>query len=162
MGATLYLLLTDRLPYAIEGLTSFSNMKRFDAPLDSPARLNPEVDSHLEEVVFKALAKQPRERYQTASELLAALERRTAQPKKLTKKSLPAGAMESTKAALGDFSPANEAEGKKMAAQALKLVRQRGKISVAADLMEEAFRKWPPLREQYEWQLTLWRRGIVM
>ena len=32
----------------------------------------------------------------------------------------------------------------------------------AADLMEEACNRWPGLREEHEYRLQLWRRGIVM
>ena len=34
-------------------------------------------------------------------------------------------------------------------------------IEEAADLMEEALNKWPDLRSKFEYQLKLWRRGIV-
>ena len=32
----------------------------------------------------------------------------------------------------------------------------------AADVLEEAFNKWPGLRTEYQDQLQLWRRGISM
>jgi serine/threonine-protein kinase len=49
-----------------------------------------------------------------------------------------------------------------MAAQAMKLAREVGKLEEAADLMEEAFNKWPDLRKRYEGHLKVWRRGISM
>jgi serine/threonine-protein kinase len=49
-----------------------------------------------------------------------------------------------------------------MADKAVKLARDAGKLLEAADLMEEAFNKWPDLRTRYEYQLTIWRRGISM
>jgi hypothetical protein len=32
----------------------------------------------------------------------------------------------------------------------------------AADLLEEALNKCPRLRDEYEYQLKLWRRGIAL
>ena len=78
-----------------------------------------------------------------------------AQPKHL-------GASSLSKTALGLHSPANEAQARRMVQQALLLSRQAGTLGEAADMMEEALNKWPVLREQYEYQLKLWRRGIVM
>jgi serine/threonine-protein kinase len=49
-----------------------------------------------------------------------------------------------------------------MAAHAVNLARDVGTLADAADLMEEAFNKWPELRNKYEYQLKIWRRGISM
>jgi hypothetical protein len=46
--------------------------------------------------------------------------------------------------------------------RAIELSRQPNKLFDAADLMEEAFNRWPGLRRQYEYQLKPWRRGISM
>jgi len=49
----------------------------------------------------------------------------------------------------------------KLVDQAISLSKQAGKLGEAADLMEEAFNKWPSLRSEREHVLKLWRRGIV-
>ena len=49
-----------------------------------------------------------------------------------------------------------------MTGEAVRMARDSGQLMKAADLMEEAFNKWPPLREEYEYQVQLWRRGVAM
>jgi uncharacterized Zn finger protein len=48
-----------------------------------------------------------------------------------------------------------------MARQAFELARKQGKLSEAADLMEESFNRSPEQRDEYEYWVKLWRRGIV-
>ena len=45
---------------------------------------------------------------------------------------------------------------------AVRLARERGCLTEAADQMEEAFNKWPDLRDEYQYQVRIWRRGISM
>ena len=49
-----------------------------------------------------------------------------------------------------------------MAEQALGLAQRPGMLIEAADLMEEALKKSPSLRDRYEYRIRLWRRGVVM
>jgi hypothetical protein len=67
-----------------------------------------------------------------------------------------------SKTALGPLSTVDAGEGRKLADKAVKLARVHGKLSEAADLMEEALTKSPDLRDRYESSLQLWRKGIVM
>ena len=75
-------------------------------------------------------------------------------------KELPSS--ETSKLALGAHSPANEKRAREMAERALGMAREAGQLIEAADLMEEAFNQWPQLRDEYEYRLKLWRRGIAM
>jgi hypothetical protein len=53
-----------------------------------------------------------------------------------------------------------DAEG--LAAEAVQLASKQGRLSEAADLLEQAIVRLPRLKEKYESQLRLWRRGIAM
>jgi serine/threonine-protein kinase len=159
IGATLYLLLTDRLPYQVSDDGQVLDMSAFDKPLILPARLNIQVDAELERIVLRALALKPESRYQTAQEMLEDLNQWSHDGIGKSKELPPA---ETSKLALGAHSTANEKRGREMAERALEMTREAGQLIEAADLMEEAFNQWPQLRDEYEYRLTLWRRGIAM
>ena len=75
-GVTLYHLLTRRYPYGeIESL----QRPRFGAPTP-PSRFRPDVPPWLENVLQKAVARDPGGRFETAEELLLALERGASRP----------------------------------------------------------------------------------
>jgi serine/threonine protein kinase len=162
LGTTFYLVLTDRLPFtdpddSVGGL----DLCKFDRPLVPPSRLNIGVDPMLDQIVFKALATDPKNRYQNARELLKDLNKW--KPAVVgAPKQAAAASTSSSKTAIGKHSPADELLAKDMVARALKLSRQAGKLVEAADLMEEAFNKSPGLRVEFASQLKLWRKGIVM
>jgi serine/threonine-protein kinase len=74
LGATLYHLLTGAVPFAGENHLEVVEKKGIGqfAPASS---LNPEVPAALDRVLAKMLAKNPADRYQTASELIVDMER---------------------------------------------------------------------------------------
>jgi eukaryotic-like serine/threonine-protein kinase len=154
LGSTLYLLLTDRLPY---GGADALDLNRFDLPLVPPSRLNIQADQLLDQIVLKALARDPKARYPRAHELLADLERWQPQPQYAAS----AESVQDSKSVLGRESPPDEPRAREMAVQAFELARVQGKLSEAADLMEESFNGAPDHREEYEYWVRLWRRGIV-
>jgi eukaryotic-like serine/threonine-protein kinase len=156
MGATLYLLLTDQLPYP-----GLQDPDCFNLPLIPPSRFNVQVDPLLDRITLKALSINKETRYQNALELLNDLKKwrpKTSSDKTGSK----GGDSYNTKTTLGVHAPPNEGEARKMIKEAIKLSRNACNLQEAADLMEEAFNKWPDLRVQYESQLSLWRKGIVM
>jgi len=67
-----------------------------------------------------------------------------------------------SKSALGNPASANQSVGEEKAGQALKLAQEAGKLLEAADLMEEAFNKWPAIRNRYEHLVKVWRRGLSL
>lgn len=164
IGTTLYLLLTDRIPYADEGQGFDSiDLRMYDRPLVAASRFNIQVDAHIEAILARALKINPTERYANAKELLDDLKRwRPAKGPIPASTSTFAGS-EQTKTALGvNHSPVNQETARRMANEALKLSRVPGKLIDAADMMEEAFNKWPALRNEHEYKVQLWRRGICM
>lgn len=158
LGVTLYLLLTDRFPYADAG---DSEVDAFARPLIPASRLNAQVDAALDQILFRMLAPTAEARYPNAKELLDELERW--RPRAAAgKATAAAGPSEmSTKTLLGVHSSANEAAAREMAIRAVEMSRQVSQLSEAADLMEEAFNKWPALRAEHEPRVKLWRCGMV-
>jgi serine/threonine protein kinase len=72
LGVVLYELLTGQVPYHAETPMAVI-LKHIHDPLPIPRSVNPAIPESVELVVLKAMAKAPRERFQTAGELLSAL-----------------------------------------------------------------------------------------
>jgi serine/threonine protein phosphatase PrpC len=77
LGVTLYQLLTGRLPYG--EVLPYQAGRYYRDPI-APSRINPEVPIWLDHVVLKAVARDKRRRFETAEELLLALERGASRP----------------------------------------------------------------------------------
>src|SRR5262245_7155255 len=74
LGATLYHLVTGAVPFG--GDNHLEVIEKKDAGTFTPAsQLNPAVPRILDQIIARLLARQPRDRYQTASELIVDLER---------------------------------------------------------------------------------------
>ena len=77
LGVTLYQWLTGRLPY---GEIEPWQTARFRRDPVAPSRLRPEVPIWLDHVVMKAIARDARQRFETAEEFALALERGASRP----------------------------------------------------------------------------------
>ena len=77
LGVTLYQLLTGKLPY---GEVLSQQVGRFYRDPTAPTRHNPEVPIWLDHIVQKAVALDKRRRFETAEEMLLALERGASRP----------------------------------------------------------------------------------
>lgn len=153
LGMTLYLLLADRLPFG-------DGEPHYDIRPIAPSRVNAQVDAALDRIIYKSLSLDLKERYGSAAALLIDLERWSSRA--TAKPPMVAGASDMSKTALGERSPDNASDAHRLADQALRIARQRGRLAEAADLMEEAFNKLPALRDEHAARVKLWRRGIVM
>lgn len=76
LGVTLYHLLTRKYPYG--EIEPFQH-PRFGEPVP-PVRYRPDIPPWLENVLLKAIAREPDQRFETAEEMLLALERGEANP----------------------------------------------------------------------------------
>ena len=72
LGCMLYEMLTGEPPYVGKTVQAVI-AKRFSDPVPSPRRLRSTISPALDEIVMRALAKSPADRFQTADELSAAL-----------------------------------------------------------------------------------------
>jgi len=159
IGTTLYLLLTDQLPYSFPTDLGWGSRDLFKEKVRPVSDLNADVNRELDAIIFKSININPADRYQNAREMLDDLDKWKPGVDCVSPKSIPADV---SKAALGPVqSSQNETLAQEMARQALGLKRQ-GRLADAADAMEEAFNKWPDLRQKYAPQVRLWRCGISM
>ena len=76
IGVTIYHALTRKYPYG--EIEPFQRPK-FGEPIP-PTRYRPDIPAWLENVILKAVARDPKNRFETADELLVALERGAARP----------------------------------------------------------------------------------
>jgi serine/threonine protein kinase len=77
LGVTLYQWLTGKLPYGEIEPWQTGRYRRDPVP---PSRLRPDVPIWLDHVVLKAVARDPRQRFETAEEFALALDRGASRP----------------------------------------------------------------------------------
>lgn len=77
MGVSLYLWLTGKLPYGEIEPYQLARYRRDPVP---PSRMRPDVPIWLDHIVLKAVARDPRQRFETAEEMALALERGASRP----------------------------------------------------------------------------------
>ena len=158
IGTTLYLLLTDTLPHPSLDNRDIWDSSRFLQPLRPANFYNIQVDPELDQIIAKCLSKNPEDRYPNASALLKDLN--SWKPKQVA--TVPKEDKNLSKVPFAKQSMADKACLKETIEEAIRLSRQPGKLTIAADILEEAINKDHTLREKYGSQLKLWRRGVCM
>lgn len=159
IGTTIYLLLTDQLPFKFPTDLGWGTKNLFKETIRPASDFNPDVNPALDAIIAKTLHIKPSARFQNAQELLEALSEWRPGSKQSGPKSVRTDV---SKIALGaQLSSPNQREAEEMAKKALSM-KKVGKLADAADIMEEAFNKWPDLRSKYASQVKLWRCGISM
>jgi serine/threonine-protein kinase len=79
LGIILYELFTGRVPFKGDSAIGVGFMQMKEEPV-KPRELNPQISTHVERVILKALAKEPLQRYSTVSELKLDLESSLSRP----------------------------------------------------------------------------------
>ena len=138
LGIVLYELLTGTVPFNGDTPVEIA-MKHLSAVPEPPSTRRPDVPRDLDLIVMRALAKDPADRYQSAEEMDADLERfaRGAAVSPVTEESatqimrLPARAVRGDR---GDDDLAGTAHGAAAASAAARLLRPRGADAPAADV----------------------------
>jgi serine/threonine-protein kinase len=162
LGTTLYLLLTDQLPYEMPTEFGWGNNPINEKSITPTSDINPDATKDLDRILVKSLSYNPSDRYSNAMEFLAALEKCSLEPEIRDQHPLETSGSLNSKTALGNGSiPYSKTTADEMVKQALATKKQ-GKLGEAADILEEAFNKWPDLRIRYENQVKLWRCGVSM
>ena len=160
IGTSLYLLLTDEMPFPMLGERDAEDASRFLRPIRPPRIYNVNVDAGLESIIFRCLAADPQDRYPNAGDLLRDLERW--QPGSAAQGASVSRFKSASKTSVSEGSPHDLKEEAGDALQeAVKTAQNPAQLMAAADLLEEALSKDPGLRERYEHQLQLWRKGIM-
>lgn len=162
IGTTFYLLLTDTLPYPDLDERDIAEASRFVRPLRPASVYNINVDPALEAILSRCLAAQPADRYQNASALLEDLSRWRSGRSSTIPSSTPSQGGSRTKSIFGQRSSSSMNAARRMISDAIAASKKPGSLVAAADLLEEAINRAPALRDQYESQLKLWRRGVCM
>jgi serine/threonine protein kinase len=73
LGIVLYQMLTNRLPFLGDSPISVA-LKHLQEHVEEPRKVNPLIPQSVENIILKAMRKNPEERYQSAKEMLADLE----------------------------------------------------------------------------------------
>ncbi len=161
LGTTLYLLLTDRLPFPSLGDRSMSDAGLFVQELRPATLYNIQVDTVLDSIVAKCLAKKQNDRYANAQVLLQHLSNWKQVKNTVRSKDGPLS-RETSKTVFAELSPVDKHVIDKKIQAVFQLSKIPGKLPLAADILEEAINKDRSLRERYESQLMLWRKGMSM
>lgn len=159
VGTTMYLMLTDQMPFPLLGERDVGDANRFMRPMRPASIYNIAVDAGLEAVLARCLATKPADRYPDARALLEDLERWGAP----AAHDVPGG--QSTFSAKSDAitPPGRETQVdvRALVSEAIKAATDPTQLAHAADMMEEAMGRDATIRDQYESHVRLWRKGIM-
>ncbi len=158
LGTTMYLLLTDSVPYPELNGRDLNDARRFLSDLRPAHTFNVHVDDELDAIVSRCLARLPKDRFADAGELNVALSRW--RPPCTTQSSSSASASTFKASAAASIPSDNTLETRLR--EAMRLAETPGSLMAAADLLEQVLNDSPKLRDRYESQVRLWRRGISM
>ena len=163
LGTSLYLLLTDQLPYDVDDENPRARREVFHRLPPQPSRWNALCDAELDRIVLKALHVDPQSRYASALEFLSALESWNPQSAKAAVREVhPTDRGTTSKGVIGSTPQQREHVARQLALRSIAIAQNSQKLPEAVSLMEQALRESPELGQEYQARLRLWRRGISM
>lgn len=137
VGTTLYLTLTDIMPFPLLGDRDIGAADRFLRPMRPPSVYNLRVDQGLDSIVCRSLATAAKDRYPDAAAMLKDLE--SWSPGYAARESSLSRASAFEKRAIRERSPHDlKAEASGAMAEALEIACDPDRLPQAADLLEEA------------------------
>ena len=163
LGTTLYLLLTDQLPYDVGSENCGAMSEVFLRSPPQPSRWNALCDRELDRIVLKALHLNPQGRYASATDFLLALESwKPPSPRTTVGEVRSTQRNPTSKEVLGSTPQQRANTARQLAMRSIAIAQDPRRLSEAAGLMEEALRESPELGHEYQARLRLWQRGISM
>jgi serine/threonine-protein kinase len=148
------------MPFPMLGERDVEDASRFLRPIRPPSIYNVNVDAGLESIIFRCLAASASDRYADANELLRDLEQW--KPGYNPPGASVSQSKRGSKTAMAERSPHDlKGEARNALQEAIQMAQDPARLMSAADLLEEAISKDPALRDRYEPQLQLWRKGIM-
>jgi len=160
IGTIMYLLITDRLPFPVFDLIDMEGGKCWSRPMIPASTYNVHADQFLDAILARALALKQAERYPDAIALLKDLS--AWKSGNYETKNISSSSPDAHKSALGLARGLPDTSPEDLVDKATELSQDIGKLNEAADLLEQAINRNPDLRSKYEYQLKLWRRGLLL
>jgi serine/threonine protein kinase len=158
IGTTMYLLLTDTLPFPELDERDIQESSRFLRPFRPANVYNIQVDPVLDSILSRCLATNLSDRYPNALALRDDLSRW--RPQQKNKEIAVSERSSHSKAILSQSDlPAVSDIGNRVQ-EAIELAQQPANLAKAADILEEAISKDAQFRTKYESYVKLWRQGI--
>ncbi len=151
-GLVFYEMLAGRFPFP---LIEYENEQQFRLALArsraavpaAPSSFRKEIPSALDSVCQRALQPELRKRFQSAMEFLSALESFEVKRKGVEP---------------GDERPKPRTPAQEKAREAVRIGKQFVDLSRAIEMLEEAIKEEPELRDQYGKTLDRWKSGVVL
>lgn len=132
LGTSLYLLLTDQLPYDVDEGNAVAMSEAFRKSPAPPSRWNALCDTELDRLVLKALNLDPHSRYPSASEFLSALESWKQPTAKSGKQpDRPSDRGTTSKAILGTTPQQRKHAARQLALRSIAMAQDSAKLSEA-------------------------------
>lgn len=157
IGCIFYLLLTDEFPFRNLRELEEIGLIDFRKEVMSPSKINSQIDQYLEDIISKCLEIDPANRYPNAMALQKDL---CGWKHNISTKSDIEQYQNERSSFSEQIQQRKEGQANQLCLKAIELSKNPHRLEEAAQMMEQAFRIWPSLQEQYKYLVGLWRKGL--